>query len=76
MIKTQYVTSDGAVFDHYQEASDHESQNSGLLNHIRDYINAEYSDDAGFNIIEPEDVGDYIINYWEDIKDFMARGAF
>jgi len=76
MIRTQYVTSDGTVFDEYQEAADHESQNSDLMKHIKDYLRAEYSDDAGFDIIEYEHVRDYIINYWPDIYDLITRRKY
>lgn len=76
MITTQHVTSDGTVFENYQGAADYESANTGLMKHIKDYLHLTYDDDVGFDPIEFEDVHDYILNYWEDIKDFMARGAF
>ena len=76
MIKTQYITSDGTRFEYYQDALDYESANTGLMKHIKDYLHMEHNDDVGFAIIEFEDVRDYIINYWEDIRDFMTRGEF
>lgn len=76
MIKTQYVTSDGTVFENYVTAVDYENANTGLIKHIKDYLIMEHNDDVGFAIIEFENVRDYIIRYWEDIKGLMARGEF
>lgn len=76
MITTQHVTSDGTVFENYQDALDYETANTGLMKHIKDYLRMEHNDDVGFAIIEFEHVHDYIINYWDDIQEFMARGEF
>lgn len=70
-----YKSTDGILFNTEEECEAHEASffPGNLRQHIECHIVETYNDDAGFSIIELEDVVDYLVTFWNDIANIMSN---
>ena len=72
-MKVVHQAEDGTAFSDETECRKYESANrlclwrKRLIDHIKSKCESTFSDDAGFSIIEPENVADYIEEYYDEI---------
>jgi hypothetical protein len=75
----KYLSFDGKVFDDAADCILYEKNNKLISykvsfdNHINENICTTYCDDAGFSIIEPENVMNYILGNFDVISDFVNK---
>lgn len=72
---TQYIASDGSVFLDEKLCRDYEASGEAIINRMTKYVSenigSTYCDDAGFSIIEIEDVVCFIINHNSYIQEIL-----
>ena len=69
-MKISYVAEDGTQFNSESECLEHESDTT-LYGHVNENCSRTYNDDAGFGVIEPEDVVAYIVTHIEKINQLV-----
>lgn len=74
-MKHLYEAEDGKVFLTGTDCKDYEIAAciSPLVNDIEKYCPTTYCDDAGFNIIEPKDVEEYILANYDRISTYVNK---
>ena len=71
VIKHVYEAFDGKIFCDVNECVNYEKNSNRLLHHITENCKSTFSDDAGFDIIEFDDVESYIRTNWLIIKEIV-----
>lgn len=69
-MKAVWKSDDGKIFNSEIECLEYETTNA-LKFLIKQTIKTEFSDDAGFGIIEEHNVADFIETYFDDIVKIM-----
>ena len=75
-MRIEYIADDGMVFLTEQECIVYERDElatNKLLEYVEKHIRQEYCNDAGFSIIMPDNVVEFIVNHYEAIKDMVQR---
>lgn len=69
-VTVEYVAKDGTAFASKEECVDYESRecvSNSLMNLVCDNIGSEYCDDAGFSIIQEDNVVGFIMQHYKEI---------
>lgn len=73
----KYLAFDGKVFDDESDCIQYEKNNAQFIieqklqTHINENMCTTYCSDAGFSIIEPENVFSYILRHFDVISDLV-----
>ena len=78
-MKIVYEAEDGVKFETQVECESHEKtlvgimKSRALLEHIREKCPETYCDDSGFDYSTEDDIGNYIVEYFDEISELIAR---